>query len=160
MDARLEQIVGLAWRSVPAADANTAIAEAREAAGSGGSGVGTSPHGAAGFPQEGSTRSYEVVLSPDATFDAFVRDQVPKLVYHLESIGAHPPRAEGVLICLFVGDRLHFVHAGRLVELVCKLLAIAPVELVRRYGTGERRTAMPAARAALPPPDDGGADRG
>lgn len=136
MDARLEQIVGLVSRSVAAADANSAIDEARRGLGSG----------------EGLARSYELVLPGDATFDSFVRDQVPKLIYHLESIGAHPPRAAGVLLCLFVGDRLHLVRAGDLLKTLCGLLEISPAELVRRYGTGERRTAAPAALSALPPP--------
>jgi hypothetical protein len=38
-----------------------------------------------------------------------------------------------------------------MLEAICRMLAIAPVELVRRYGTGERRTAMPAELAAVPP---------
>jgi hypothetical protein len=149
VDVRLEKIVGLAFRSVPAADANSAIGAVRLAAGEGGKGgegLGEEEGGG-----EALARTYELVLPPAATFDSFLQDQVRKLVYHLESIGAHPPRAAGVVICLFAGDRLHFIHAGELLEMICRLLAIAPVELVRRYGTGERRTAMPAALVALPP---------
>jgi hypothetical protein len=146
VDPRLEQIVELAFRSVPAADANSAIGAVRR-------GSGKDPKdGEGGGGGETPARAYELVLPPAATFDSFLRDQVPKLVYHLESIGAHPPQAAGVVICLFAGDQLHFIHAGKLLETLCRLLEIAPVELVRRFGTGERRTAMPAALAALPPP--------
>jgi hypothetical protein len=143
VDVRLEQIVGLAFRSVPASEANMAIGAARRLVGRG------DESGEGG--REALARAYEIVLPPAATFDSFVRDQVPKLVYHLESIGAHPPQAAGVVICLFAGDRLHFLHAGEMLEAICRMLAIAPVELVRRYGTGERRTAMPAELAAVPP---------
>lgn len=151
MDARLEQIARLAFRSVPAVEANAAIAAIREAAAPDGSGPGRGPS-TAGGPPGAPIRPYELVLAPAASFDSFLADQLPKLVYHLESIGAHPPRAAGVVICLFAGDRLLFLHAGELLEAVCGFLDIAPGELVKRYGTGEQRTAMPAALAALPPP--------
>jgi hypothetical protein len=149
VDARLEQIVGLGFRSVPAAEANLAIGAARRLVSQGGESDRPGESGAGGG--EGLARAYEIVLPPAATFDSFLRDQVPKLVYHLESIGAHPPHAAGVLICLFAGDQLHFIQAGEMLEAICRVLAIAPAELVRRYGTGESRTAMPAASVALPP---------
>ncbi len=87
-------------------------------------------------------RAYELALAPDTTFAAFAREQLPRLVYHLESTGVHLPRAPGVVICLFAGDELHFLQAGEFIAAVCAELGQTPEELVRLYGTGELRTAV------------------
>jgi hypothetical protein len=139
VDDRLAQLLALAWRVVPAADANEAIDRARR---SGDSAREASEHAA---------RTYELVLGADATLESFARDQLPKLVYHLETVGAHLPDARGVLLAIFAGERLHFLRAGEAVGKLCELLGIATSELVERYGTGERRTAVQLGpRLALP----------
>ena len=67
---------------------------------------------------------------------------MPKLVYHLESVGAHLPECRGVVISAFLGERLFFLDAKALVARVCAMLGVTAEELVERHGTGERRTAV------------------
>ncbi len=128
MDERLKELLAPAFREVPAREANQAIARARREQ------AGSDPDD----EDAPALRSYEIVLT---SWDAFVRDQVPKLVYHLESVGAHLPECRGVMISAFVGDRLHFLEAGALVSRVCAMLGVTPAQLVERHGLGERRTA-------------------
>lgn len=128
MEERLKELLAPAFREVPAREANQAIARARR-------------ERAGGDPADEDApalRSYELVLS---TWEAFARDQVPKLVYHLESVGAHLPECRGVLISAFAGDRLYFLDARALISRACALLGVTPEELVERHGLGERRTA-------------------
>lgn len=128
MEERLKELLAPAFREVPAREANQAIARARR-------------ERAGGDPADEDApvlRSYELVLS---TWEAFAREQVPKLVYHLESVGARLPECRGVLISAFAGDRLYFLDARALVSRACALLGVTPDELVERHGLGERRTA-------------------
>jgi len=167
MDAALERIVALAWRSVSALEANEAMLRARRATAAGEEAL---RKGTLGADETSAAeddldaplaRSYEIALAASATFESFAREQLPKLVYHLESIGAHLPHAGGVVICLFAGERLHFLQAGELIAAVCRELGKSADELVALYGTGELRTAVrapsaPASAAAplaLPPPE-------
>lgn len=142
VDDRLDQLLRLAFRTVPAAEANQAIDRARRSEGG---------------SEESPARSYEVVLGPGADFASFTREQLPKLVYHLESIGAHLPEARGVLLAVFSGSELRFLHAGEAMALICALLGETPAQLVERYGTGEVRTAVrPGPPLALPGPKANG----
>jgi hypothetical protein len=122
MDPRLLQLLGPAYLQASARDANDAIARERERPG-----------------DSHPLRSYELVLT---TFEAFARDLLPKLVYHLESIGAHLPDCRGVLIAAFLGEQLYFLEAGALIASACELLQVTPEALVVLHGTGERRTAI------------------
>lgn len=124
MDERLEKLLEAAHRQVPAQQANEAIASERVRNGE-------------ARPQ----RAYELVLT---TFEAFAQDLLPKLVYHLESIGAHLPECTGVVVAAFAGDRLYFVQARALVSSACALLGVTPQTLVALHGTGELRTAVTA----------------
>lgn len=129
MDDRLRELLGGAFREVPARDANIAIARTRR-------------EKAGGDPDDDgapTVRSYEMVLS---TWEAFARDILPKLVYHLESLGAHLPECRDVVIAAFVGERLYFEDARDLVSRACRLLGVSAAELVARHGTGESRTAL------------------
>jgi hypothetical protein len=139
MEDRIRELLQDAFQKAPAQEANQAIARARrEAAGS------------APDDEEGpAARSYELILT---TFAAFASDLVPKLVYHLESIGAHLPDCRGVVIAAFAGDHLHFVEARAFVARACRMLGITPEDLVRRHGTGERRTAVGSEALLLPGP--------
>lgn len=139
MEDRIRELLQDAFQEAPAQEANQAIAQARrEAAGS------------APDDEEGpAARSYELILT---TFAAFASELVPKLVYHLESIGAHLPDCRGVVIAAFAGDRLHFVEARAFVARACRMLGVTPEDLVRRHGTGERRTAVGSEALLLPGP--------
>src|SRR5258708_39869818 len=129
MEERLRELLEPAFREVPAREANAAIARARR-------------EKAGGDPNDEDApamRSYEVVLT---TWDAFVRDLLPKMVYHLESVRAPLPGCRGVIVSAFVGGRLFFVEAREFIARVCRMLGVTPEQLVRRHGTGE----------AAPPP--------
>lgn len=129
MEERLRELLEPAFREVPASEANEAIARARREA-------------AGGDPDDGDApaqRSYELVL---ISWESFVRDQLPKLVYHLESVGSHLPHCQGVLIAAFAGDRLFFLHAEAFLGRVSRMLGATLEQLVERHGTGELRTAI------------------
>jgi hypothetical protein len=131
MSDRLRELLQPAFRQVPAREANVAIARARR-------------EKAGGDPddeQAPALRSYELVLS---TWESFAAEQLPKLVYHLESVGAHLPACRGVIISAFLGDRLYFIEARELVDRACALLGVSAALLVERHGTGEQRTAVGA----------------
>jgi len=169
MDDALKRIIGLSWRTVPAIEANEAILRARRATAMGEEAMSRGQlEAGASAAQENEddadapmARAYEIALPAGATLETFARDQLPKLVYHLESIGAHLPRAGGVVICLFSSNELHFIQAGELIGAVCTELKLSPSELSERYGTHELRTAIradapapssPAHALALAPP--------
>jgi GNAT superfamily N-acetyltransferase len=149
VDDRLSRLLELAYRTAPAAEANRAISEAREEAAAAGAAASRAPRA-----QEGSlplARSYELVIDPEARWDRFASEVLPRLVYHLESVGAHPPSCKGMVVAAFVGDRLHFLRAGEMIERAAELSGIPVAELFRRHGTGESRTAVAASPLALPP---------
>ena len=145
MDDALRTLIGLAWKTVPAREANEAIARARRAAAAGeeefygrtGSSAAADDDGAA------LARAYELLLPPDATLASFAQAQLPRLIYHLESLGAHLPHAGGVVLCIFEGERLHFLHTGEFVTAAAQALGTTIDELVEKHGTGESRTAAP-----------------
>src|SRR5438477_9212821 len=92
MEEKLRQLLQDAFGEAAARDANAAIARARR---------GPTPRAIAADDGPG-LRLYEIILTG---FAAFASDLLPKLVYHLESIGAHLPDCRGVLIAAFVGER-------------------------------------------------------
>lgn len=139
MEEKLRELVQDAFSEAAARDANTAISRVRR-------------ERAGGDPEdeEGpSLRSYEIILGG---FEAFARDLLPKLVYHLESVGAHLPQCRGVVIAAFAGERLYFIDAQKFVARACAMLGVSADELVRRHGTGERRTAVASEPLLLPGP--------
>ncbi|MCA1828282.1 MAG: hypothetical protein LC689_15270 [Myxococcales bacterium] len=138
MEEKLRELLEPAFREVPAREANQAISRARR-------------ERAGGDPDDDdgpALRSYEIVLS---SWETFVREQLPKLVYHLESVGAHLPECRGVMISAFLGERLFFVDARALIARVCRMVGVSADQLVERHGTGERHTAL-RDRLMLPPP--------
>ena len=139
MEEKLRELLQDAFAESPARDANRAISRVRR-------------ERAGGDPDDEDApalRAYEIVLTG---FDSFAQDLLPKLVYHLESIGAHLPACGGVLIAAFAGDRLYFVDAEALVARASRMLGVSSDELVRRHGTGERRTAITSEPPLLPGP--------
>jgi len=149
VDDKLRELLSAAFRTVRARDANTEIAKARgEAALEGATASRRSRGEEPGTPL---SRSYEMVLDPRATFSSFATDVLPRLVYHLESIGARPPGCKGVLVAIFDGEDLHFVQAGDLVARAAELSSVPVEELFLRHGTGESRTAQRGPPLPLPP---------
>src|SRR5437763_13653358 len=138
MEERFRELLEPAFRDVPAREANLAIARARR-------------EKAGGDPDDDDApahRSYEMVLT---TWEAFVSDLLPKLVYHLESVRAHLPECRGVIISAFLGERLYFIEASLFVRRICRMLGVTPEQLVSRHGTGERRTALRDPLLLAPP---------
>ena len=139
MDERIARLLELAYRTVAAADANSAIAQARhEAAESGAARARPLRDDDAPLAL---SRSYELILDPQSGWQDFADNALPRLVYHLESVGAHPPLCK---------DRLHFLRAGDVVRRAAELMGIPVEELFRRHGTGESRTAQRGPPLALP----------
>lgn len=138
MEQKLKELVEPAFREVPASEANVAIARARR-------------EQAGGDPDDDDApvvRSYELVLT---TWDRFVREQLPRLIYHLESVGAHLPECRGVMLSVFVDERLCFVNARAAVTRICQMLGVTPDQLSERYGLHEKRTAVNDQPLLLPP---------
>jgi len=139
VEEKVEELLRDAFSEAAARDANSAIARARR-------------QRAGGNPDEDDApalRSYEIILT---AFEPFARELLPKLVYHLESIGAHLPDCRGVMIAAFADERLYFVDARAFIARACRMLGVSSEELVRRHGSGERRTAAPAEPLLLPGP--------
>jgi hypothetical protein len=139
MEEKLRELLQDAFAESAARDANAAISRVRRERAGGDLQDEDAP----------ALRAYEMVLTG---FDSFARDLLPKLVYHLESIGARLPECRGVLIAAFVGERLHFVDAAAFVSRASRMLGVSQEELVRRHGTGERRSATSSGPHLLPEP--------
>ena len=139
MDARLEQLVAGSFRTVPAAQANEAIERVRREVG------GENPEAPLG-------RSYEIVLT---TWEEFASGALAKMIYHLESLGAHLPACGGVVVAAFKGNELLFVPAQDFIAAAARLLRTTTRELAARHGTGESRTAQRGEPLLLPPPPSG-----
>jgi hypothetical protein len=108
-----ETFLRLAFDKAPAAEANSAIARIRD---------------------EREERSYEFVL-PDSDVRAFLLERLlPKLVDHLESVGAKLPGCGGVFLSVFAGDTLHFIPARDAIRLLSEWSGLSLEELKRRYG--------------------------
>jgi hypothetical protein len=137
VEEKLRELLQDAFSEAAPIDANVAIARARRQR------AGSDPDD----DDAPGLRSYEIILEG---FEPFATHLLPKLVYHLESIGAHLPDCRGVMIAAFAGARLYFVDARAFVGRACRMLGVSADELVRRHGTGERRTAA-SAPLLLPP---------
>jgi hypothetical protein len=139
----------VAYRSLPAAEANRAISDAREEAAASGAAAARPPRDMEGaLPL---ARSYELVIDPEGPWERFAAEALPRLVYHLESVGARPPSCKGMVVAAFVGDRLHFLRAGEMIGRAAELSGVPVDELFRRHGTGESRSAVSAPPLPLPP---------
>jgi GNAT superfamily N-acetyltransferase len=73
----LAPLLEKAFDRAPAAEANAAIGRAR-----------------AGLGEQ--VRSFEVVVAPDAGREWLGQKLLPRLVYHLESLGVRPPSYPGI----------------------------------------------------------------
>jgi hypothetical protein len=133
MDAQLHSLLAQAFERAPASEATARLAAARER-----------------LATSGPMRSYEVVLAPDADFRRFADQVVPRMVYHFESLGIRPPEGSGAFVSFFVGEELHLVHLRDVFAFACRELAVSPDELLRRFGTGERRAAIRDEEPASP----------
>ena len=136
MDEQLRPLFDLAFDSGPATEANARIQAARQAV----------------DPTAAKVRNYEVVVPGDAGLAWLETTLLPRLVYHLESLGARPPQAAGVFVAFFLGEELRLVHARDLFAFASAALGLDAEEMLRRWGTGESRTALRDPPAAGGPP--------
>jgi hypothetical protein len=139
MDDRLRDLFLPSLATAPAAQANEAIGRIRREQGGG------DPND----PEAPLARSYELVLS---SWEALVNEALPRLVYHLESVGARLPHCGGMIVAAFDGDTLRFVLAKDLIDRVAKALGVSPLDLAERHGTRESHTAQSGPPLLLPGP--------
>ena len=139
MDDRVRALFEPALATAPASQANEAIGRVRREQGG----------GDPADPDAPLARSYELTVEG---WDAFVSQALPRLVYHLESVGAHPPGCGGVVVAAFDGETLRFLLAGELIARSARALSVSPLELFERHGTGESRTARRGPPLLLPGP--------
>ncbi|HEX8703606.1 MAG TPA: STAUR_1299 family protein [Myxococcaceae bacterium] len=107
-----EIFLRLAFDRAPAAEANSAIARVREAR---------------------EERSYEVILPKAEVTTFLLRTMLPKLVEHLESVGAKLPGCGGVFLSVFSGDTLYFLSAREAVHLLAEWSGLSVEQLKYRY---------------------------
>lgn len=90
-------------------------------------------HGARAFEAVG-------VAAPD---DQWVAEKLlHPLIYFCESEGATLPRCGGVVVALFVDDRLYAITAEDVLQWGSDVLGVSAEQLSARYGTHERDTAL------------------
>ncbi|MGI5863923.1 MAG: STAUR_1299 family protein [Myxococcales bacterium] len=139
MNEDLRSLLDLAFDRAPAQEANARIQATRER---------VEANGAA------TVRSYELVVPPDATLAWLEQEVLPRLIYHLDSLGMRPPTVPGLFVSLFFGDEIFFVHGNDLLMFASRELGLSFDEMERRWGTGELRD--PVQRGpplALPGPE-------
>lgn len=113
-----ESLLGRAFEQVPGTEANAAIARIREQHGS----------------ELGQALSYELVLPEGDVTEHLKATVLPRLVYFLDSCGAKLPQVQGVVVSIFRGDRLYFVHAADVIDELAKLSGLTPQQMVEKYG--------------------------
>lgn len=118
MTPLVEQLISQAFERAPLTEANSAIDGVRERR----------------AIARGDAVSYEIAL-PQAHADGFLTTKaLPKLVYFLDCRGERPPNTPYTFVSLFTPNSLFFIEAGAVVMTLGAKLALAPAELVRRYG--------------------------
>ena len=123
MDPIFEPLLAKAFRRVPAREANAAISEVRQ-----------------GEAEE--VRNFELVAPADASLEWLEKQVLPKLVYHLESLGVRPPDYTGIFLSLFWGDELFFLRMRDLMSFAGEALHLTADQMYQRWGTGELRRAV------------------
>jgi hypothetical protein len=131
----LDELISRAFSSSDARNASEAIDRARQTAG--------------GSPDK-PLRSYELVLKPGQTLQELASSAVPLLIYHLESLGSHPPECGGIFLSLFVEARVHFISMKDAVAIFAQVLGRTMESLVEEYGTHELRHAIELAPRSPP----------
>ena len=118
MDPLVEELLGRAFATRPAEEANTAIAEFRRERGG----------------AFGEALSYEGVL-PVGRERAHLCDVLlPRLVYFLDCRGARPPSAPGVFVSLFHERTLYFLAPDVVFDVLVRATGLTTDEMVARFG--------------------------
>jgi hypothetical protein len=139
MESELSPLFDQAFLRAKASQANEVIERAREMEGEG-------------------SKSFEMVVPPEAGVEWLEAKLLPRLVYHLESLGVRPPGYPGVFLSLFVGDELCCVRTRDAMAFAAAQLHLSADQMVARWGTGEVRHAVRLGDdgevPALPPETD------
>jgi hypothetical protein len=115
----LDPLLQRSFRTVNAREANQQIATVRHEQAVGGE----------------DAMSYEVVAEPKWALEELAERVLPKIVYFLDCRGARfPLQPGGIFVSLFVGEQLHFIHAGDFVEALAKVRGLSADEAVERFG--------------------------
>jgi hypothetical protein len=93
--------------------------------------------------EQSNGKSWEIVVPADPDHAWLEETLLRKLVYFCETSRAPLPACKGVFVSFFAGDRLYCVEAAIVIAFACEALSVTSEELVRRYGTGEVRHALP-----------------
>ena len=123
MESTLQPLFDRAFLRAKAQEANQTIQRAREVEGE-------------------PARSFEMVVAPEAGLEWLQAKLLPRLVYHLESLGVRPPAYPGVFLSLFLGDELFCVHTRDAMAFAQEALHLTADEMYARWGTGELRHAI------------------
>lgn len=123
MESYLAPLLAKSFDRAEARDANEAIGRARRQVGE-------------------QARSFEVAVPETADAGWLEKALVPKMVYHLESLGIRPPEYGGIFASLFVGEKLWFVRMKDLMEFAGAQLKLSGEQLYAKWGTGEARRAV------------------
>lgn len=123
MDPLVEELLGRAFATRPAEQANTAIAEVRSERG----GV------------LGEALSYEGVLPVGREREHLCDVVLPRLVYFLDCRGARPPSAPGVFVSLFHDRTLYFVAPEVVFDVLVRATGLTTDEMVARFGASASR---------------------
>ena len=106
-----------AFEQAPSQTANVAIDRIRQKMGAGKEGV-----------------SYEIVWPSSTAPTGALERMASQLVYFLDCRGARLPEAPGVVVSLFVGDTLYFLHARDFVEQLSVCLRLPIADMVTQWG--------------------------
>lgn len=131
-----QPLLDLAFERASALDANARIEDVRERLGG-----------------EAPARSYEVVLPERSSLEWLSGSLMPRLIYFLESLGAHPPEAPGIFLSVFAGQELYFLRVRDVFAFASEALQLTPDQMLQRWGTGEQdlTPARPTAPHLLQP---------
>jgi hypothetical protein len=117
----LSPLFARAFLTADAAQANTALDEARSLTGG---------------------RSWEALVPPEPDEAWLDGTLLHKLVYYCEATRAPLPECGDVFVSFFHGDRLSCVHATEVIAFARAALSVSTEDLVLRHGTGEVRHAL------------------
>lgn len=116
-DEALPFFLEKSFEQAPASSANDAIDRIRQTMGAGKGAV-----------------SYEIVWPSSTAPAGALSRMASQLVYFLDCRGARLPEAPGVVVSLFVGDTLYFLHARDFVEQVSRCLGLPIEDMVKQWG--------------------------
>lgn len=118
MDALVEELLGRAFTTRPAEEANAAIALVRQERGG----------------PLGDALSYEGVLPAGREREHLCDVLLPRLVYFLDCRGARPPSAPGVFVSLFHERTLYFLAPEVVFDVLGRATGLSVDEMVERFG--------------------------